>query len=155
MVNFLSTKDEKNELLKQFQSLDLNGDGKLSREELIVGNSFKRHTLRLREGAQPGPGARGGGPHHEERGQERQRGHRLLRVRDGHHQPRKPRRAGATRNGLQNIRPSIHPLIFTPRTEAAPSPSRKSRASSEAMPSSPTQSGPTSSRKSTRTPTDK
>jgi calcium-dependent protein kinase len=37
MVNFLASKDEKNELLKQFQSLDLNNDGKLSRDELIIG----------------------------------------------------------------------------------------------------------------------
>jgi calcium-dependent protein kinase len=37
MVNYLATKEEKNELLKQFQSLDLNGDGKLSRQELIAG----------------------------------------------------------------------------------------------------------------------
>lgn len=33
----MSTKDEKNELMKVFQSLDLNKDGKLSREELVIG----------------------------------------------------------------------------------------------------------------------
>ena len=36
-VNYLASKDEKNDLLKTFKSLDLNGDGKLSREELIIG----------------------------------------------------------------------------------------------------------------------
>ncbi|KAL4442843.1 hypothetical protein ABPG74_010732 [Tetrahymena malaccensis] len=39
IVNYLATKEEKNELLKTFQSLDANGDGKLSREELINGYS--------------------------------------------------------------------------------------------------------------------
>ncbi|EAS02022.1 calcium-dependent kinase (macronuclear) [Tetrahymena thermophila SB210] len=39
IVNYLATKEEKNELLKTFQSLDTNGDGKLSREELINGYS--------------------------------------------------------------------------------------------------------------------
>lgn len=37
LVNYMSTKDEKNELMKVFQSLDLNKDGKLSREELVIG----------------------------------------------------------------------------------------------------------------------
>ncbi|KAM3140387.1 Protein kinase domain containing protein [Paramecium bursaria] len=37
MVNFLSTKEDKKELLQQFQQLDLNNDGKLSREELLIG----------------------------------------------------------------------------------------------------------------------
>jgi Ca2+-binding EF-hand superfamily protein len=36
-VNYFATKEEKNELLKTFQALDLNGDGQLSREELIAG----------------------------------------------------------------------------------------------------------------------
>jgi calcium-dependent protein kinase len=38
MVNYLTTKEEKNELLKTFQQLDLNGDGILTREELLIGN---------------------------------------------------------------------------------------------------------------------
>mgnify|MGYP003876820667 CR=1 FL=1 len=37
LVNYLATKEEKNELLKTFQALDLNGDGQLTREELIQG----------------------------------------------------------------------------------------------------------------------
>lgn len=37
IVNFLATKDEKAELLKTFQSLDTNNDGKLSKEELLKG----------------------------------------------------------------------------------------------------------------------
>ncbi|KAL4455093.1 hypothetical protein ABPG74_006475 [Tetrahymena malaccensis] len=36
-VNHLATKEEKNELLKIFQALDTNRDGRLSREELING----------------------------------------------------------------------------------------------------------------------
>ena len=40
-MNFLATKEEKAELLKTFQSLDLNGDGKLSRDELIIGKQYK------------------------------------------------------------------------------------------------------------------
>ena len=41
-VNYLASKDEKNELLEAFKSLDINGDGKLSREELVIGkkNAF-------------------------------------------------------------------------------------------------------------------
>ncbi|CAD8179511.1 unnamed protein product [Paramecium pentaurelia] len=39
MVNYLATSQEKQELLTQFQALDLNGDGRLSREELIIGYS--------------------------------------------------------------------------------------------------------------------
>ena len=39
MVNYLASKDEKNELLLQFQALDLNNDGKLSTEELLIGYS--------------------------------------------------------------------------------------------------------------------
>ena len=37
LVNFMSSRDEKLELLQTFKSLDLNGDGKLSRDELIIG----------------------------------------------------------------------------------------------------------------------
>ena len=37
IVNSLTTKDERNELLKTFQQLDSNGDGVLSREELLAG----------------------------------------------------------------------------------------------------------------------
>lgn len=33
----MATEDEKNELLRSFQELDLNGDGELSRDELIEG----------------------------------------------------------------------------------------------------------------------
>jgi calcium-dependent protein kinase len=38
IVNYLASKEEKQELLKAFQSLDSNGDGKLSKDELIMGN---------------------------------------------------------------------------------------------------------------------
>ncbi len=37
LVSYLSTREEKGQLLQTFQLLDLNGDGKLSRDELIVG----------------------------------------------------------------------------------------------------------------------
>jgi len=37
LVSYLSTREEKSQLLSTFQALDLNGDGKLSREELITG----------------------------------------------------------------------------------------------------------------------
>ena len=37
IVNYLATKEEKAELLKTFQALDTNNDGKLSREELLIG----------------------------------------------------------------------------------------------------------------------
>jgi len=36
-VSYLATREEKSQLLTTFQLLDLNGDGKLSREELITG----------------------------------------------------------------------------------------------------------------------
>lgn len=39
LVTYMATREEKNELLKTFQSLDVNGDGQLNREELINGNS--------------------------------------------------------------------------------------------------------------------
>jgi len=35
----MATRDEKEDLLKQFKALDANGDGMLSREELINGFS--------------------------------------------------------------------------------------------------------------------
>ena len=37
IVNYLASKEEKTELLKTFQQLDSNGDGKLSKQELING----------------------------------------------------------------------------------------------------------------------
>lgn len=37
LVNMLTSEEEKAELLKTFQALDLNGDGQLSREELVKG----------------------------------------------------------------------------------------------------------------------
>ena len=37
LVSYLSTREEKNELMKTFKALDLNGDGQLSRDELIAG----------------------------------------------------------------------------------------------------------------------
>ena len=37
IVNQLTTKDERNELMKTFQSLDKNGDGVLSKAELMEG----------------------------------------------------------------------------------------------------------------------
>ena len=37
MVNFLVSREEKNELLNQFKALDLNNDGRVSREELTLG----------------------------------------------------------------------------------------------------------------------
>lgn len=43
LVNYLASKEEKAELLKVFQALDLNNDGKLSRQELIEG--YKKYNL--------------------------------------------------------------------------------------------------------------
>ncbi len=40
MVNYLATQEEKSELLKTFQALDANKDGKLTVEEIINGISF-------------------------------------------------------------------------------------------------------------------
>eukprot|EP00828_Plagiopyla_frontata_P027285 TRINITY_DN3547_c0_g1_i1.p2 TRINITY_DN3547_c0_g1~~TRINITY_DN3547_c0_g1_i1.p2 ORF type:complete len:124 (-),score=26.35 TRINITY_DN3547_c0_g1_i1:184-555(-) len=37
LVQYFTSNDEKNELMKMFQALDLNGDGVLSREELLTG----------------------------------------------------------------------------------------------------------------------
>ena len=37
LVNFLSTSEEKNEMLSLFKALDLNGDGLLTKEELLIG----------------------------------------------------------------------------------------------------------------------
>ena len=39
-INYIASEEEKNELLRTFQELDLNGDGELSRDELVAG--FKR-----------------------------------------------------------------------------------------------------------------
>ena len=38
LVTYMSNREEKAELLKTFQALDINGDGKLTTEELIIGN---------------------------------------------------------------------------------------------------------------------
>lgn len=48
IVNYLTTKEEKNELLKTFQQLDLNGDGILTKEELLIGR-FKNFMFRLQK----------------------------------------------------------------------------------------------------------
>ena len=37
IVNHMTTKEEKNDLMKIFKALDTNGDGKITREELIEG----------------------------------------------------------------------------------------------------------------------
>ena len=39
-INYLATKEEKSQLLKTFQDLDLNKDGQLSKEELIIGKFY-------------------------------------------------------------------------------------------------------------------
>ena len=38
IVSHLTSREEKEELQKTFSQLDLNGDGKLSKEELCIGN---------------------------------------------------------------------------------------------------------------------
>ncbi len=38
MVDYMTTQDEKDRLMMSFQSLDTNGDGVLSKEELTIGN---------------------------------------------------------------------------------------------------------------------
>lgn len=40
LVTYLATQEEKSELLKTFQALDVNKDGKLTREEIINGRFF-------------------------------------------------------------------------------------------------------------------
>lgn len=45
LVSLLASKDEKNDLLKIFEKLDLNGDGKLSREELMTGFQNTMDTM--------------------------------------------------------------------------------------------------------------
>lgn len=37
MVSFLATREEKSELFSIFKTLDLNGDGQLTRDELLTG----------------------------------------------------------------------------------------------------------------------
>jgi len=37
LISYIATKEERDHLLKTFHALDLNGDGKLSRDELIIG----------------------------------------------------------------------------------------------------------------------
>lgn len=41
MVSFLTTREEKSELFNTFKTLDLNGDGQLTRDELLTGNIAK------------------------------------------------------------------------------------------------------------------
>lgn len=43
-VSLLASKEEKQELMNTFKILDLNGDGKLSREELVIG-IFRRESI--------------------------------------------------------------------------------------------------------------
>ena len=38
LVTYMSNRDEKAELLNTFQALDINGDGKVTSEELFIGN---------------------------------------------------------------------------------------------------------------------
>lgn len=40
LVEYLASQEEKAQLLKTFQALDLNGDGQLSREELLKGKGL-------------------------------------------------------------------------------------------------------------------
>ena len=41
IVNNMATKEEKNSLIKTFKALDLNGDGKLTSDELMAGYNSK------------------------------------------------------------------------------------------------------------------
>lgn len=43
----MATMEEKNELLKTFQALDLNGDGQLTRQELIEGKRALKANVRV------------------------------------------------------------------------------------------------------------
>jgi len=44
LVSYFASHEERTQLLKTFQALDLNGDGQLSREELIKGKGFYLNT---------------------------------------------------------------------------------------------------------------
>lgn len=48
LVNYLSTKEEKAELLKTFQALDLNGDGQISKDELVIGSKKNKNNINLK-----------------------------------------------------------------------------------------------------------
>ena len=37
LVSNIATREEKNEMLNTFKALDLNGDGQLTRDELLIG----------------------------------------------------------------------------------------------------------------------
>ena len=40
LINYMTSKEDSENLIKIFKSLDINGDGQLSKEELISGNFF-------------------------------------------------------------------------------------------------------------------